>query len=71
MDILKYKSTEINGQKKYAFLHQNYLTKRIRKQPIFFVVNNSGEFVCLEDINSGDEIVGEPSKYEKDTYSTS
>lgn len=61
MDILKHKTTEINGEKKYAILHQGYLTKRIRKQPISLVVNNSGEFVCLEDINSGDEIVGEPS----------
>lgn len=42
------------------------------KKPILFVVNNSGVFPCLEDINTaaGDEIVGKPSKMKKKRIQT-
>lgn len=41
----------------------------IRNKPILFVVENSVELVSTEGRNlSGDETVGEPPKYESDTY---
>lgn len=68
MDILKHKSPVISGENKFKFYMKTIMQKELKK-PILLVVNNSEEFFCLVDINTGDEIVGDPSKYEKDTYS--
>lgn len=52
----------------HVCLHQHKSMKRIRKKPILFVVETSIEFVFTEDINAGEENVGEPAKYENDIY---